>query len=127
MSNEAPLPAPMQQETTQNPISIAPTVIQHPPSHVHMYNLREDELSELSAPNLAISFGLFTLCVGLAVTCLVVLQTVENLSDREHASFLAATIAFSGLAALTGIAAARDYVRVRGALTRIRQRDPRSL
>ena len=89
------------------------------PSPIDMFTLREDQIRGLAAPNAGIAFGLFTLFAGLAVAFVIVIATIDTLSDREYAGFLAATIGCAGLTVMTLVAAIREYMGVRKALDAI--------
>src|SRR2546428_613521 len=89
------------------------------PGPIDMFPLREDQIRRLAAPNTGIVFGLFTLFAGLAVAFYIVIETVDALSDRQYAGFLAAVIAFAGLAVIALAGSIREYLGVRSEINHI--------
>jgi hypothetical protein len=120
---QEPQSSALEAETSDRRVTLSPTIVQHAPSEVHMYNLREDQLDQLTSLGPALSVGLCTTFLSLFAAFGIVLLSVENLPDRTFLTFVGLTWASLGLFAITLIWAVRDFRRIFGVRKVIKRSD----
>lgn len=105
---------------TPHRVSVAPTIIEHPPRPIHLYRVTDDDLTLLSQPFGSMAFGIASTFLGAAIAVGITLATV-SLETTAKSVLVGSLVASIGVTLLAGIEAARDLNAARRRVQEIRE------
>lgn len=89
-----------------------------------MLQLTESEFDEVASGGNALNVGLFGISFGALVSLGSVLATVDLVSAKTHAAFVAATIVFGMSSLLFGARSVSEYLELKRRIQRYKQDSP---